>query len=152
MAIVNKTHYGSGGDLGFLPTYASNPSQIPTLTATNAVAETANIDALARSPFAILQEFTISMDFEDEEETRAINCGQELFLSKATKFATVGGIMLQNNDLDSLQYLLGGDRISDVVNVDRTDEYRVNQLGTFIKPKTAFRFVSCPYTVDSDPD
>ena len=152
MSIVNKTHYGSGGDLGFLPTYNANPAQIPTLTATNTVAETATINGLARSPFAILQEFNISLDFEDDEETKAINCGQETFLSKATKFATVGGIILQNNDLDSLQYLLGGDRVTNIVDPERTDEYRVNQLGTFLKPKTAFRFVSCPYQVTSDPD
>lgn len=147
-SLANKTHYGSGWDLGFLPLYANDTSVIPVLTATNTIAETATIDALARQPFSLLQEFTFGIDFEDEEETRAINCWQETFLSKATKFANAGWIILQNNDLTSLNYVLGGDVVNDVISPTEEAEYWLQRLGTAIKPVCAFRFVSCPYQVN----
>ena len=118
------------------------------MTPANTIAQTAVIDALARQPFSILQEFTFGIDFEDEEETRAINCGQETSLSKATKFANAGGVILQNNDLTALNYILGGDTVTDVISVTEEVDYWLQKLGTAIKPACAFRFVSCPYQVN----
>lgn len=148
MSVIKDKAQFVWGDLWFLPAYPGNPSLIPTLTVSNTVAETANINALARQPFAMLSELNYSIAFEDEEETRAINCGQELFLSKATKVASIGWVILQNNDLDSLNYLLGGDRLTNIVTAGvEVDEYMLQTLGTAIKPACAFRFVSCAYQV-----
>lgn len=152
MAFKNQTQI-TWWSLWYVENWWAVASTITKLTGTNWPTVRWELDALTRTPFWIIWWFNYSHVFEDEEEINALDCNEQTFFKKVDQKVNMQAILLQNNNIDTLSYIIWANReTNEVTPAVLTEEYMSYEQQVSSLLPWAYRFVSCAYQVDTDAD
>lgn len=111
------------------------------------------LDALTWTPFGIIWGFNYSHVFENEEEINALDCTEQTFFKKVDQTVNMSATLLQNNNLDTLAYIIWANRETQIVTpAVLTNEFMSYEQQVSSLLPWAYRFISCKYQVETDPD